>query len=867
MFNESEGNSLLALSNEGYEDEAHFRDLLNRSSQRSGMLLSSEELVGLVHPPSETLVHPKLVRLTAPQVELPEHLLTGPGTILGHHPYHGLLQPLFWPDAFRNRHCYLLGATRMGKSTLLLNMMLQDLQAGRGLCLIDPHGDLARDVLERVPPERQEDVLYLDFSDREHPVAMGLLEANDEWEKRLLTSDLLSILHRLFASSWGDRLEHILRHVLLTLLSQPPENKHTLRDIRPLLSHKGYREEVLKHVTDPDLLAFWQGEFPGYSSSTFAPLYNKLGLLLSSPLVRNIVAQKESRLDLSEVMQGKKVLLVNLGAGLIGDDNAHFLGALLVSKLQIAAMSSLRYNSQDRTPFTLYVDEFQHFVVSSFEKILSEAGKAGLSLVMANQFLEQLNSHLQSAILGNVGAMVSFRVSADSGRLLEKELAGRFTQADLVSLGRGEAIARVGGARECAHIHTLPPPLEPATSTASRSVRDIVARTQAACCRSRAEIEQELEAERRQLEERFQSEPKAKSTVKAEPKVKPESKAGAKSKAEPEEVEPNNVAELDAGTEPTGGPKSDLEAESKAKARPKFKAKAKSKAKVKAPVQPKTGAKPKSEPTPAEAMGAASNGAVVEHEDNAPMELDAQVQSSTQVQHEPDRQTRPRSKAAVFKNILSRNGRSGKGRKTERIERRGSKATLEEDAARETSVEGISAQPTSASQAAVNQTTAAPPSVPLSPSVGNPIREESPRQPEEQHPSREQRSTVRPDRTCLVMRAEDVWGSGIGKQTLREAKTAGNVGKTQANHEFVAESGSLENRFAEPQTFGLIENLEPPASVEPFVGPDLTGQSEEFTGAPLETLAETVSQKPAKTPEETHHKNGDNAHSDKHTHL
>ncbi|HEX8234545.1 MAG TPA: hypothetical protein VF600_01170 [Abditibacteriaceae bacterium] len=854
VYNQADSNSLLALANEGYEgqegyeDEAHFRDLLNRSSQRSGMLLSSEELVGLVHPPTETLVHPKLLRLTAPGEELPEHLLVGPGTVLGHHPYQGLVQPLFWPDTFRNRHCYLLGATRMGKSTLLLNMMLQDLQVGRGLCLIDPHGDLARDVLERVPPERREDVLYLDFSDREHPVAMGLLEAKDEWEKRLLTSDLLSILHRLFASSWGDRLEHILRHVLLTLLSQPPQNKHTLRDIRPLLSHKGYREEVLKNVTDPDLLAFWQGEFPGYSSSTFAPLYNKLGLLLSSPLVRNIVAQKESRLDLSEVMQGKKVLLVNLGAGLIGEDNAHFVGALLVSKLQISAMSSLRYGRQDRTPFTLYVDEFQHFVVSSFEKILSEAGKAGLSLVMANQFLEQLNSHLQSAILGNVGAMVSFRVSADSGRLLEKELAGRFTQEDLVSLGRGEAIARVGGARECAHIHTLPPPPEQSSSTAGQSVHDIVERTQATCCRSRAEIEHELEAERRQLEERFQAEAKTTAGPKTNAAIKAESKAGAKSKAESKDVEPNDEAQPDAGTEPEAEAEPKAEAESNSKARSKFKAKAKSKAKVKAPVDLKT--RSKQNPPHSGINKTASNHAVMESDD------EAQVQSSAQVQHESGAQTKPRSKAAVFKNILSRRGRSGKSKKTERIERRGSKATREENAARETSVEGIAAQPATASQATANQATAAPPSVSSSPSIGSPAHEESPRQSEERHPKREQHSTARPgarpDRTCLVMRAEAVWGSEIQRQTLSEKTNEGDEKKTQGSVVDVSNGNLFVEPFAEPQTFGLVEQLESLASVEPFQENGATGNVAEYKGALTETPAETAAQNPTKTYEELH---------------
>lgn len=497
------GNALLALDNEGYNDEDHFRDLLARQTRRHGMLLSLDELVGLVHPPCETLAHPKLVRPIPGEESLPPHLLEAQGALVGLHPYRSQEQRLVWPNAFRNRHAYLLGATRMGKSTLLLNLIRQDLEAGRGLCLIDPHGDLAKDVLNLIPPERVNDTLYLDFADRENPPALGLLQASDEWEARLLCSDLLSILRRLFASSWGDRLEHILRHILLTLLSDTnAEKPHTLRDIRPLLSNKNYRNRVLESVHDLDLRAFWRSEFPSYNPSTFSPIYNKLGLLLSSPIVRNIVAQSQSKLHLSSVMSHNKILLVNLNQSLIGEDNAHFLGALLVSKLQIAAMQSLRRERAERVPFTLYVDEFQNFVVSSFEKILSEAGKAGLSLVMANQFLEQLPSGLQTAILGNVGTLVSFRVSSEGGRLLEKEMAGKFKQNDLVSLERGEAVARIGQARDSFFIRTLPPPqpeVQPPVSSTRNDgeeetdvVSAIIERTRNGCCRPREEIEAEL---------------------------------------------------------------------------------------------------------------------------------------------------------------------------------------------------------------------------------------------------------------------------------------------------------------------------------------------------------------------------------------
>jgi len=482
---EPAGNALLALDNAGYPDQEHFADVLDRASCRCGMLLSARELMALVHPPSESLLHPRLLRLDRSERALPKHLARVQGAVLGLHLYRGEAQPVVWPDAFRNRHLYMLGATRMGKSTLLLNMIAQDLEAGRGLCLIDPHGDLALDVLRRLPPERAADALYLDLADREHPVSLGLLQAGSEWEQRLLCSDLLSILRRLFASSWGDRLEHILRHALLTLLAGPG---HTLRDLRPLLSHKGYREKVLSDVRDPDLLAFWRGEFPSYTPAAFAPVYNKLGLLLSSPLVRNIVAQQQSRLDLVGLMRERQILLVNLNAGLIGADSAHFLGALLVSKLQISAMQGLRHAREERTPFTLYVDEFQNFAVSSFETILSEAGKAGLSLVMANQFLEQLGERLQTAILSNAGTLVSFRVSSDSARLLEREFAGLFPRENIVSLSRGESIVRLGSGGDSVLVKTLQPP-EPNENDLTQAIR---VQTWERCCRTRAEVESEL---------------------------------------------------------------------------------------------------------------------------------------------------------------------------------------------------------------------------------------------------------------------------------------------------------------------------------------------------------------------------------------
>lgn len=487
-------NALLALEDADYAMRDHLFDVLSRRSRRQGAILSADELGVLWHPPTETLVHPRLERTPAPL--LPPELAALSGAALGTLDV-GAKQnedeaPVVrWPNMWRTRHFYTLGATRMGKSTLLLNLIQQDLAAGRGLCLIDPHGDLARDVLALVPPEREEDVFFLDLSDAAFPPAIGLLDARDEWEERLLVSDLLSILRRLFASSWGDRLEHLLRHALLTLLADKG-HKHTLRDVRALLSDEDYRDEVLAGVRDPDLRQFWKREFPAYPSSALSPIYNKLGLLFSSPLVRNIAGGRASKLHFGDLMREKKVLLVDLSGGKIGSDNAHFLGALLVSRLQLSAMHALRLGREERPPFTLYVDEFHVFVVSSFETILSEAGKAGLHLVMANQFLEQLDAGLQTAILSNVGTLVSFRVSASSARALEREFGGVVGADALVDLSRGEAVARLGRAGNTVRIRTFPPPKAPDAKEQAGRIERICERTRATLCRPRAEVEAEL---------------------------------------------------------------------------------------------------------------------------------------------------------------------------------------------------------------------------------------------------------------------------------------------------------------------------------------------------------------------------------------
>lgn len=467
VFSEPGSNSLIALDNEGYDPELHLGAVLDRITHRSGMILNSQELAGLVHPPSSSIVQPKLARLEKREAPVATEYVFE-GILIGINRYRGREVEVRLSSDLRNRHLYMLGSTRSGKSTLMLNMAAQDLRNGEGLCVIDPHGDLARDILPLVPENRVEDTVYLDFCDREHPVALNALENASEREKDLLCSDLLVILSRIFATSWGDRLEHVLRYAILTLLEG---RDHTLRDIKRVLTIPAFREEAMGSISDPDLLEFWREEFLSYGQATFMPIYNKLGRFLASPIVRNVVAQTESKVDFLQAIKDRKAIICNLSQGEIGEDNSHLLGALLVSKIQVAAMTMVGRPREQRPDFYLYVDEFQNFLVSSFEKILSEAGKSRLGLILANQFLDQLEEKVRKAVLGNVGTLICFKSGIEDARHLRSEFNEPFSDKDLLSLERGETIVRMGTSAQPFNMATFAPPERPGKDFAEEIVR------------------------------------------------------------------------------------------------------------------------------------------------------------------------------------------------------------------------------------------------------------------------------------------------------------------------------------------------------------------------------------------------------------
>jgi hypothetical protein len=330
---------------------------------------------------------------------------------------------------------YIIGKTGTGKSTLIENMVISDIKAGYGLALIDPHGDLAEDVLNYVPKRRIDDVIYFNPADTEYPIAFNpLAKVNPEYH-HLVTSGLISVFKKVWSEFWGPRLEHILRHSILTLLEYPDS---TLLDIPRLLTNKDFREEVLQSVTHQQVKEFWLFEFEKYSawlrSEAISPILNKVGQFLTSKPLRNIVGQKKNTFRFRKVMDEGKIFIANLAKGKIGEDNCSLLGAMLVTQIQLAALSRADIPENRRRGFYLYVDEMHNFVTLSFADILSEARKYGLNLTLSHQYIEQLDEKIRAAIFGNVGTMISFRVGAEDARYLAREFHPVFDETDLVNL-------------------------------------------------------------------------------------------------------------------------------------------------------------------------------------------------------------------------------------------------------------------------------------------------------------------------------------------------------------------------------------------------------------------------------------------------
>lgn len=340
----------------------------------------------------------------------------------------------------RRRHMYLLGKTGMGKTTLLENMVLADINAGHGVGVVDPHGDFAEKLLDFIPSNRINDVVYFNPADTEYPIGFNVLEAVNETHKHLVASGLMGVFKKIWPDVWSPRMEYILNNCILALLEYPGS---TLLGINRLLVDKDFRKMVVSQLRDPVVKTFWVNEYalwePKFRNEAIAPIQNKVGQFLSASIIRNIVAQVKSTINPREIMDSGKIFIMNLAKGRVGEDTSRLMGGMLITKIQLAAMERVDMPEPERRDFYLYVDEFQNFATQSFANILSEARKYRLNLIIAHQYIEQLDEeYVRPAVFGNVGTIVCFRVGAKDGEFLENEFAPTFTPTDLVNLTKFE---------------------------------------------------------------------------------------------------------------------------------------------------------------------------------------------------------------------------------------------------------------------------------------------------------------------------------------------------------------------------------------------------------------------------------------------
>lgn len=344
----------------------------------------------------------------------------------------------------RRKHMYIIGKTGAGKSTLIANMAIDDIRRGRGVGIIDPHGDLSEAILDYIPKRRLNDVVYLEPFDTDRTFSLNVLDVKNDTHRDLVASGIVGIFYKIYGNSWGPRLEYILRNVVLTLLEIPDA---TLAEALPLLSDSKYRKSIMHHVKDMVLKNFWEKEFDKMTDrlrvEAISPIQNKVGQFVSSKMIRNIIGQPKSTIDLEDIMNSGKILILNLSQGKLGEDNAALLGAMIITQIQLAAMNRSFMKEADRKDFFLYVDEFQNFATSSFIKILSEARKYRLALTLANQYIEQIEEDVMTAIFGNVGSMISFVVGARDADFLTKEFSEVYSAKDLVQLGKYETVMKI----------------------------------------------------------------------------------------------------------------------------------------------------------------------------------------------------------------------------------------------------------------------------------------------------------------------------------------------------------------------------------------------------------------------------------------
>src|SRR3989339_89353 len=363
----------------------------------------------------------------------------------------------------RLRHMYIVGKSGTGKTTMMKNLMINDIKNGFGVAVLDPHGEFVEELLKHVPEDRIKDVIYVNPADIENPVGFNPLERVGDEHAHLVASAVMGVFQKIWVDAWSARMEYILNNTLLALLEYPGT---TLLSIMRMLAEKEYRLKVVSNLKDPVIKSFWENEFAKYTdkfmTEAIAPLQNKVGQFSSNPVIRNIIGQPKSTIDMRKAMDEGKILICNLSQGRLGEDNSALLGAMIITKIQLAAMSRIDIPESERRPFFLYIDEFQNFSTGSFTKIFAEARKYGLGLTLAHQYVEQLAKEegLAEAIVGNIGTLAMFRVGAIDAVFFEKEFEPEFTPQDMIGLSNRHIYLKLlvdGQASRPFSAETLPP--------------------------------------------------------------------------------------------------------------------------------------------------------------------------------------------------------------------------------------------------------------------------------------------------------------------------------------------------------------------------------------------------------------------------
>ena len=487
------------------EDISKYR---SRAFSDEGFILNIEELASVFHLPHTNVETPNVVWASSKTAEPPSKLpiITGNSAIdenisaFGMTNFRGVNHQFGMLRSDRSRHIYIIGQTGAGKTGTLALLALSDIFHGHGYAIIDPHGDFAVDNMRFIPGSRLKDVVYFNPADTAFPLGFNPLEVTNPNQKTNISSEVIGVLKRMFGESWGPRLEYILRYTILALLDRPTT---TMLDITRMLTDKKFREETLDYCQDAVVANFWKVEFASwndkFTAEAISPVLNKVGAFTANPIIRNIIGQPKSTFDIRKIMDEGKILIVNLSKGLIGEDNASILGAFLVTKIQLASMSRGDIERiEDRRPFYLYVDEFQNFATDSFATILSEARKYGLNLTVANQYISQMSETVRDAVFGNVGTMISFRVSADDAPILAKQFEPQFEPNDLLQMHNRNFVINmvIGGEKAPAfNATTLTLPIPQIDNTGK-----IIENTRRNYSRSRAEVEQEIASAIRPLD-------------------------------------------------------------------------------------------------------------------------------------------------------------------------------------------------------------------------------------------------------------------------------------------------------------------------------------------------------------------------------